>query len=130
MTNHFGIGTATSIDKIIVTWPSGIVDEINNPSINSTITIVEGQSLGTNDFEVSDSIVVYPNPASDYVTLKGNILSNSDNTVVIYDTLGRIVYNASFRSADTIVVPVAELEDGVYYIWVNGRKKKIIKKKK
>lgn len=38
---HFGIGTATEIDSLIVRWPSGIVDKIVNPDINQTLVVKE-----------------------------------------------------------------------------------------
>ncbi|HFB99236.1 MAG TPA: hypothetical protein ENJ53_00390, partial [Phaeodactylibacter sp.] len=38
---HFGLGTASQITKVVVKWTSGIVNEINNPSINQVLTIVE-----------------------------------------------------------------------------------------
>lgn len=41
LTQHFGIGTATEITKLVVKWPSGIVDEILNPGINQTLLITE-----------------------------------------------------------------------------------------
>ncbi len=41
---HFGIGSATSIDRLVVTWPSGTVDELLSPAINSQITLVEGSN--------------------------------------------------------------------------------------
>lgn len=42
---HFGIGLATAIDSVIVRWPSGQVDLICNPAINSTLYIEEGSGL-------------------------------------------------------------------------------------
>ena len=45
LTAHFGIGTSTTIDKITITWPSGTVDEIINPDIN---TLIEIENLLTN----------------------------------------------------------------------------------
>ncbi|MES2799892.1 MAG: FG-GAP-like repeat-containing protein [Bacteroidota bacterium] len=42
MNVHFGIGTATEIDSIIVKWPSGQVDLICNPAINTPMLFVEG----------------------------------------------------------------------------------------
>ena len=42
LNTHFGIGSDTSISKITVYWPSGVIDEITNPAINITHTIVEG----------------------------------------------------------------------------------------
>ncbi len=38
---HFGLGTANSIDQVVVKWPSGVVTTINNPQINQTIEIPE-----------------------------------------------------------------------------------------
>jgi len=39
---HFGIGLATAIDSVVVKWPSGVVDVICNPAINSTLFVEEG----------------------------------------------------------------------------------------
>jgi len=40
---HFGLGSASKIDKLTVTWPSGVRQEIENPPINCVITIEEKQ---------------------------------------------------------------------------------------
>lgn len=42
MNVHFGIGQATNIDSIIVRWPSGKVDLICQPAINSPLIFIEG----------------------------------------------------------------------------------------
>ncbi|WP_323788897.1 FG-GAP-like repeat-containing protein [Psychroserpens sp.] len=42
-TQHFGIGVSTQVDKVVVKWPSGIVDEILNPAINQFLHIIETQ---------------------------------------------------------------------------------------
>lgn len=47
-TQHFGIGVNTQIEKVIVRWPSGTVDEILNPSSNQFLKIVEGEELREN----------------------------------------------------------------------------------
>lgn len=55
---HFGIGTASSIDSIIVRWPSGQIDLICFPTINTNVFIKEG--LGTlpiSDFIVSSNTI-------------------------------------------------------------------------
>ncbi len=41
-TRHFGIGTATLIDSLIVRWPSGVVDRFLQPGINTTRVVTEG----------------------------------------------------------------------------------------
>jgi len=40
-TQHFGLGSATQIDKVVVRWPSGIIQEIDNPAANQFLQIVE-----------------------------------------------------------------------------------------
>ena len=42
---HFGIGTATAITKLVVRWPSGTVDVLVNPAINQLTTLTEGTSV-------------------------------------------------------------------------------------
>ncbi|MCU1330221.1 MAG: repeat protein [Bryobacterales bacterium] len=40
---HFGLAKLESIDTIDVRWPSGLVQRFENPPVNSTIEMVEGQ---------------------------------------------------------------------------------------
>ncbi len=47
-TQHFGIGAETDIDKIVVRWPSGIVDEVLNPIPNQFVHIVENNCTTPN----------------------------------------------------------------------------------
>ncbi len=42
-TTHFGLGTNTAIDSVVVRWPSGHVDTSNDPdALNEQVHIVEG----------------------------------------------------------------------------------------
>jgi enediyne biosynthesis protein E4 len=45
---HFGIGAATTIEKIEIHWPSGAKEEIASPGLDRMITIVEGKGLVPN----------------------------------------------------------------------------------
>jgi hypothetical protein len=38
---HFGLGHASTIDSLVIQWPSGIVQELDNLAINQMITVVE-----------------------------------------------------------------------------------------
>jgi enediyne biosynthesis protein E4 len=43
---HFGIGAATTIDKIEIHWPSGLKEEVAPPSgIDRIVTVVEGKGI-------------------------------------------------------------------------------------
>lgn len=52
---HFGIGTQTTIDSVVVFWPSGIKDILINPSINQHLTLVEGGSCLTSLLTIPSS---------------------------------------------------------------------------
>lgn len=40
---NFGLGEATSIDKVVVKWPSGIINVVDNPDINQYLNIIESE---------------------------------------------------------------------------------------
>ncbi len=42
---HFGLGSATRADVIVVRWPSGWVDKIENETANQEITVEEGKGV-------------------------------------------------------------------------------------
>lgn len=44
MTLHFGLGSATKVDKLEIQWPNGIVETFDVPGIDKTMTIVQGKS--------------------------------------------------------------------------------------
>jgi len=39
---EFGVGAANTIDRVEVTWPSGVVDVLDNVTPNTTLTVCEG----------------------------------------------------------------------------------------
>ncbi len=46
LTAHFGIGTATAIDQVIIKWPSGVITNISNPAINQQHYVLEAGCIG------------------------------------------------------------------------------------
>ncbi|MFQ5882406.1 MAG: FG-GAP-like repeat-containing protein [Candidatus Methylomirabilales bacterium] len=38
---HFGLGTATEADVVVIRWPSGIVQTLNNVAANQVLTVAE-----------------------------------------------------------------------------------------
>ncbi len=62
---HFGLGLADEIDSVVVRWPSGLVEVICTPEINSTLYLLEGAaakpvaelSVSANDIPVGGTII-------------------------------------------------------------------------
>ena len=110
---HFGIGTATTINQVIVRWPSGVVDIFNNLNPNQTLLVVEGATLGNNSFE-NFVFTMYPNPVKNII----NISINTANPVEfisaeIYDLTGRRVQTSLVQNQS---VNVDLLSTGTYIL--------------
>lgn len=108
---HFGIGTASEIEKLVVKWPSGTVDEIINPSSNQSLMVVEGSSPALKVAEASAATIgIYPNPASDVINIKSQTALSSAQIV---DLSGRVVYSALLSSES---IDVKSLTTGIYIL--------------
>jgi len=42
---HFGLGTASKVDKVEVSWPDGTREEVKVPEIDRIVTVVEGRGV-------------------------------------------------------------------------------------
>lgn len=80
---HFGIGQADAIDKVVVKWPSGAITTVDNPTINSTISIQEtGCLLPPTSLIVNGSTSICPGDSVVLSAPKGFAYdwSNGDST--------------------------------------------------
>jgi len=107
---YFGLGAAESIDQVVVKWPSGTIDIIENPDINEALLVVEGSTLGISQQD-SNTFALYPNPAKDVLNINAN-----DQTIVkasLYDLGGKLIKSVS---VDNGIIPVQQLAKGTYII--------------
>ena len=109
---HFGLGTSTEIESVLIEWPSGTVDLIENVDINSQHVFIEGENvLGTSDFALN-GISLYPNPTSTMVNFS---LKNIEGTPArIIDVNGRTVLKTTISSDSNINIEM--LTNGVYFV--------------
>ncbi len=129
ITAHFGIGSANAIEKIVIRWPSGMVDTIMNPSPNQKLMIVEGSTLSASDFADSN-FTVYPNPTDDLLTVQMNNNTAGLKSMQVYDLNGRLVLNPVVSNN---TLSIKGLASGTYLLLVkdndgNQSTRKIIKR--
>jgi len=125
---HFGIGTSTEIDSVVIEWPSGIVDVIENIDINTQHVYVEGDNiLATTDFQIN-GMSIYPNPTTEVLNFSINNLEGTPVTII--DLNGRTVLNSTISSDNSI--NIKNLIKGVYFVQLEVENQavnyKIIKK--
>ena len=122
---HFGIGTETQISQVIVRWPSGTVDIIDNPSPDQSLYVLEGSSPLANINFSSSEFKLYPVPTK-------NILNISvDNSVVmktakIYDLTGKLILDSVIKDA---AINVESLSKGTYIIKLTDASDKVYAQK-
>ncbi len=107
---HFGIGTASEIEKLVVKWPSGTVDVIMNPSSNQSLMVVEGSAPLKVDEVAEAAVGIYPNPVSDVINIQAQTPISSAQ---IADLSGRIVFSALLSSES---IDVKSLSTGSYIL--------------
>ncbi len=89
--------------------------------------------MGIDEISSSDQIFLYPNPASETITLTGTLPKKQVLKIAIYDVAGRIVLN-KFFSLDkffTQSLNISELKKGAYIVDIQSfdthRQVKLIK---
>jgi ASPIC and UnbV/Secretion system C-terminal sorting domain/FG-GAP-like repeat len=111
---HFGIGAENTITKVIVRWPSGVVDVIDNPTINQSLLVVENSTtLGVAAFS-NENFAVYPNPAKDILNIKVKT-EITLQTIKIFDLTGKLVLNPEIKNQS---ISIQSLNKGTYFLLV------------
>ena len=118
LNTHFGIGTETEIDNIVIYWPSGVIDVITDPTINTPLEVVEGSTLTLENSFVND-LVIYPNPTKDVLKIS-SVDSLEDAIYTIFDINGKRVMNSKLNQN---TIDVSALNTGNYILRiVSGNK--------
>lgn len=108
---HFGLGSATSITKVVIKWPSGVIDTIMNPPVNQALFVTEGSTMAVTD--VSSTLFrIYPNPAKDVIEISGGAEADI-KSASLYNLEGRLVMEKAVTDAK---ISVSQLAKGTYIL--------------
>lgn len=112
---HFGIGTASGINRVVVRWPSGIVDEVLNVFSNQALTITEGAFPLATQQANQGVIHLAPNPVQEKLVVQATLPSVQLDQYRLYDLSGRLIQQAAFTTQE---IDVKSLTNGTYFIRV------------
>ncbi|MCD2258364.1 VCBS repeat-containing protein [Psychroserpens sp. XSD401] len=111
LNTHIGIGSDTTINSVVIYWPSGIIDTVTNPSINTPLEVEEGATLGLEN-SLTDELIIYPSPAKDVINIES--LELNDSTIYsIFDITGKRIMNSKLESP---IIDVSKLSPGNYIL--------------
>jgi hypothetical protein len=71
-TLHFGLGSLTMIDSVVIDWPMGLARTFINVVPNEDYTVIENVTsfLGLEEQSLADLIYVSPNPATNQINIQ------------------------------------------------------------
>lgn len=119
--NHFGLGQATVVDSVHITWPSGWIDQYYGLDVNQTHFISEGSSLQANlaasatSFCAGDTVTLTALDGSDVTWSNGQM----GNTLLVsepgmYSYTAMSVFGFMIESAP-IEITVLDLPELLVY---------------
>jgi len=82
-----------------------------------------GFTLGISN--TNNDIKIYPNPANDYINIDAE---EGINNVVIYNSIGSKVFEKNTLGLKSFTIDIKDFASGMYYIQVDGKTEKIVKK--
>ncbi|NUN99166.1 MAG: VCBS repeat-containing protein [Saprospiraceae bacterium] len=90
---HFGLGTANSVDSVVVEWPSGIRQYLTQVAPNQQLLVVEEDATSVKTPGLFQQFAVNPNPASTTLQLQGNLEQTLPKLQIsLMDTTGKVAY--------------------------------------
>ena len=111
---------------------NGERDYFGNPVSSDTPPTIGAFNYNTsnnnicNDIEES-SVIIYPNPATKEINIALGLLTNDNNEIIIYDSVGKIIYFNTTKSKN-ITVDIFGYHKGLYTIVITNHKTTITKK--
>nr|WP_255396953.1 T9SS type A sorting domain-containing protein [Ulvibacter sp. MAR_2010_11] len=103
-----------------------VTDASGNTDSCSFELTIDG-TLGSADFELESGLSIFPNPASEVITIASKNIALTSLEVV--DILGKRIYSVSNLNSATTAIDISALSKGMYFVIINNTvTKKIIKK--
>ena len=115
-------GNDETVDRLF----SNLEDLINRIHGGEILVPFEELKI-TEKSPLSDCIQLYPNPATNSITIKSKIEFQNDFTYYIYDQLGRVILTGNGNSRNG-VVNISELDNGMYLIRINADGQQLVNK--
>jgi hypothetical protein len=123
MTLATGTNTITWPSPVRGSYPITIIARVQGDTLlerqTYTLVISPDTTTSVNDDELGQFLRVYPNPASDRITIESASPLRNDAIAEILDTRGQIVRRMTFQRGESrITMDVQELSSGAYAVRV------------
>ncbi len=130
---HFGLGNYTTLDSLIVRWPSGYVNSMTNVNVNQSIDFTEQVIITSTKTEGLTNFSISPNPFEDELTVSFLLMKDEKLSISLMDVTGRKVILSSEqpykKGKQTITLNnLPTLSSGVYMLSIDGMDMRVSRK--
>ncbi len=101
-------------------------DISDNAIIVTRLTGTDCESLSLDDFSLSNTLNVFPNPAIDIINISNNSSESINASVEMYDLRGRKVYQNTSNLSNALQINISNFESGMYLINITDTNSKAI----
>ncbi len=126
-----GMNSLTLIGCAIIAPEGAAFDEsLGAVALDGSIVteqVVIEPTVGIQNPDNIEAFSIYPNPASDYLSISMNTLNTDKQNIQLYDISGKLVLSRSITDK-TIKMNIKHLENGVYIVKIGNNFKRFIKK--
>lgn len=106
-------GSALSNGANLVTVTA--TDECGNTQ-NCQITVTYIDDLNVSELNMFSSVILYPNPISDVLTIDLSSVSGEEVYIEIYDMTGKVLAKADNQNGTMIAIDMASFSNGLYHV--------------
>jgi xyloglucan-specific exo-beta-1,4-glucanase len=71
---------------------------------------------------ILSKIRIYPNPAQDIINIQLGKAGNRIYKIAVIDLAGRIMLQKEVKAPSNVVIPISQLQSGIYLIRLTGDK--------
>ena len=111
-TLHWGLGNISTIDSIIVHWPTGNVQIETGVAVNSHLTIVENDFTSLKENNLS-SLKIFPNPSTGQININSSLKIDQ---IQVFSQDGRLVHSSTKKKSFIKNLNLEDLLDGIYFM--------------
>ena len=115
---HFGLADQTSVDKVVIKWPSGFEEQIEDLQADQKFRVREGEGVVTSSKEIGDEIqtcqmIISENDLNIHLSTQGAI-----QVLQLTDMAGRSIPANAGVSDDDVKIKLPSMPSGIYQVMV------------
>jgi photosystem II stability/assembly factor-like uncharacterized protein len=100
-----------------------------NGCFSNASNLIEVTSVNINEHSMSNSnIVIFPNPADEYITIISDEIQTNQMIVEIYNANGKLMLSNKYKQSNSEKISLSEFAKGIYFVKLIADKEILLQK--